>query len=267
MTNPGIGSLLSDVYGTGANAATHTEEDLAKEASLQYFGALCQREGIDVAQLDEPQVLELYKVAMELKVAEESAEEEKKEEGGKKNLAPPFGKHEAGESKGKEEKEEKEGKEKEAAAAEWAEKRAAYVKVAEADATGRIMAHAMVDELRKIAAEQEAAAAPAPTATEKAAAVIASARAKTASAPAQAAPAVVSDTPNFDKMAALQAITMLKEAGVDEAEAHTRISAAYTLGLETSTKIAAIADPDAALTVRALEFCEAAKYPVDWSQQ
>lgn len=257
MTAPGMNSLLGDVYGHG----THTDEDFAKEANLQFFGQLCAQQQIDVAKLNESEVEELFKVAMELKQAaeEESAKEEAKEEGGKKNLAPPFGKHEASESKGKEEAEEKK---KEAAAAEWAEKRAAHIKVAEADATGRIMAHAMVDELRKIAAAQEEAAAT-PSLAEKAASVIAAAQAKTASA---AAPATPSATPNFDELAAYSAIDMLKQAGQDEGVAHARISAVFTLGLPETAKIAAASTPDAALTLRALEFCEAAGYPVDWTK-
>lgn len=254
MTAPGMNSLLGDVYGN----RTHTEEDLAKEANLQFFGQLCEQQQIDCDKLNESEISELFKVAMELKQAaeEESAKEEAKEEGGKKNLAPPFGKHEAGESKGKEDKEEKK---KEAAAAEWAEKRAAHVKVAEADATGRIMAHAMVDELRKIAAAQEAEAAP--SIVEKAASVFASARAKTASAPT-----TPSATPNFDELAAVHAIDMLKQAGQDEGIAQARVSAVFTLGLQESVKIASATTPDAALTLRALEFCEAAGYPVDWTK-
>jgi hypothetical protein len=256
MTAPGMNSLLGDVYGN----RTHTEEDLAKEANLQFFGQLCEHQQIDVEKLSENEISELFKVAMEIKQAaeEESAKEEAKEEGGKKNLAPPFGKHEAGESKDKEKKEEQK---KEAAAAEWAEKRAAHVKVAEADATGRIMAHAMVDELRKIAAAQEEAAAP--SLAEKAAAVIAAAQAKTASA---AAPATSSATPNFDELAAINAIDMLKQAGQDEGIAQARISAVFTLGLQETAKIAAATTPEAALTLRALEFCEAAGYPVDWTK-
>lgn len=261
MTAPGMNSLLGDVYGN----RTHTEEDLAKEANLQFFGQLCEKQQIDLDKLNEAEISELFKVAMELKQAaeEESAKEEAKEEGGKKNLAPPFGKHEAGESKDKEDKEEKEEK-KEAAMAEWAEKRAAHVKVAEADATGRIMAHAMVDELRKIAAAQEeAAAAPAPSLAEKAASIIAAAQAKTAAAEAPTTP---SATPNFDELAAYNAIDMLKQAGQDEKTAHARISAVFTLGLQETAKIASATTPEAALTLRALEFCEAAGYPVDWTK-
>lgn len=256
MSAPGMNSLLADVYSNN-NSVGHTEEDLAKQANVQFFAQLCEEKNIDVTKLAEAEVMELYKVAMELKVAEESAAEERKEEGGKK-IPPPFGKHEAGESKEKEEKEE--AKKKEAAArAEWAEKRAAHVKVAEADATGRIMAHALVDELRKIAAEMEQNVTPS-----HADQVIAAAQAKTAAA---AAPVTTtSDTPNFDELAAYQAIDLLKQAGQDPNVAFSRVNAVYTLGLNESTKIASATTPEAALTVRALEFCEAAGFPVDWSK-
>jgi hypothetical protein len=251
-----MNSLLSEVYGN----QTHTNEDLSKEANLQFFAQLCEHHAIDCEKLSEPEIADLFKVAMDLKQAaeEESAKEEAKEEGGKKNLAPPFGKHEAGESK---EKEDKEEKKKEAAVAEWNEKRAAHVKVAEADATGRIMAHALVDELRKIAAAQEAEAS-APNPAEKAASVIAAAQAKTAAA----TPTTNSATPNFDELAAVHAIDMLKQAGQDGDVAQARVSAVFTLGLQESAKTAAASTPDAALTLRALEFCEAAGYPVDWTK-
>jgi hypothetical protein len=258
-----MSSMLGEIFGTKTAAAvTHTDEDVVKEASLQFFGALCAQEGIDVNQLSDEQATELFKVAMAIKEAkeeegEEAPKAEKKEEGGK---APPFGKkHEAGESKEKEEKEEK----KEAAVAEWAEKRASAVKVAEAVAQGQIMAHAFVAELQKVAAQMngEQPAEPAASSQEKAAAIITAFNQMKTAAPIAANTA----TPNFDELAAVRAIDMLKQAEYDENLAFQRIQAVFTLGLAESTKIASVADPDTALTVRAYEFCEAAGFPVDWS--
>ena len=256
----GMNSLLGDVFGT-KTASAHTEEDLEKQANLQFFGELCQAEGIDLSQLNDTQAAELFKVAMSFKEAaeEEAEKEEKKEEGGK---APPFGKkHEDGESKAEEAKEEAK---KEAAVAEWTEKRAAAVKVAEAEATGRIMAHAMVDELNKIAAAMNGKQEPAaePTSVEKAASIInAFNQMKTASG---AAP--TSATPNFDELAALHAVEMLKAAEYDPEVAFNRINAVFTLGLQESEKIASVSTAEEALAVRAYEFCEAAGFEVDWSK-
>ena len=77
----GMNSLLGDVFGT-KTASAHTEEDLEKQANLQFFGELCQAEGIDLSQLNDTQAEELFKVAMSLKEAaeEEAEKEEKKEE-------------------------------------------------------------------------------------------------------------------------------------------------------------------------------------------
>ena len=262
----GMNSLLGDVFGT-KTASAHTDEDLTKEANLQFFGELCRAENIDVSQLSDDQAAELFKVAMALKeAADEEEGGEKGEKAGKGEekgeKAPPFGKkHEAGESKADEKKEEAK---KEAAVAEWSEKRAAAVKVAEAEATGRIMAHAMVDELNKIAQAMEGKKAPAaePTSVEKAASIIdAFNKMKTASG---AAP--TSATPNFDELAAQQAFEMLKAAEYDPKLSFDRIQAVLTLGLPESEKIASVATPDAALAILAYEFCEAAGFEVDWSK-
>lgn len=250
---------LGEVFGTKV-AAAHTEEDLTKEANLRFFGDLCVQEGIDVGQLTDEQAVELFKVAMAIKEAKDEGEGE--EAGEKEKKAPPFGKkHEEGEGKKEENKEEKEKKA--AAFAEWSEKRAASVKVAEAVAQGQIMAHAFVAELQKIASEMGTDPA-APTVTnssqEKAASVI------NAFAQLKKAASANTDTPNFDELAAVRAIELLKSASVDPDLAVERVQAVFTLGLGESTKIATIADPDGALTVRALEFCEAAGFEVDWTK-
>ena len=71
---------------------------------------------------------------------------------------------------------------------------------------------------------------------------------------------------NFDELSAEYAIKMASTAGYDQEEAVERISAIHTLGMEESEKVAAAQDVETAMHVRALEYLEAAKYPVDWSQ-
>jgi len=262
-----MSALLADVFQT-KTASAHTEEDLVKQADYAFFGALCRQEGIDVSALPDAKVEELFKVAMEMKAASdheetETPKEEKIEEAAKEKA-----------------------KEKEAAArAEYQEKRAAATKVAEAEAMGRIMAHAYVDEMKKIAEAAEEAEKnkdgksgfpfgkkdgkkddkeeKEKEASARASELIAAfEQMKTASAPA----AGTTTTPNFDEFAALQAIELLKQAQVDEDVAYARVNAVRTLGLPESTKMASATSEAKALEYRALEICDAAGFQVDWTQ-
>lgn len=245
-----MNALLNDAY--AKNAAT--PEDIEKTAQLEYFGALCEREGIDVSRLDDNQAMQLFKTAMEMKVAEEeAAKEEKKEEGKEKGkLAPPFGgAHEAKETPKEEKKEEKA---KEAAVQEWQSKVAEAHAAYQADLAGRQMADAFIDQMQKRAAAGEAGAA-----GDAARAIIE--QAKIASAgPAR------SDTPSIDFVAGNRAIDLLKEAGYDPDEVVNKVNAIYTLGLPASAKLASTSDFDSAVELRALEICELAGVPVDWSK-
>lgn len=268
-----MSALLADVFQTKtASAITHTSEDLEKQANFEFFGALCQKEGIDVSKLTDAKVESLFKVAMEIKAA---AEHEGKE--------PP--KEEKIEEAAKAKEKEKEA----AARAEYQEKRAAAVKVAEAEAMGRVMAHAYIDELKKIAAAADEADEKGEKGKpafpfgkkegkegkegEKEKEKDASARAdeliaafeqmKTAGA---TVPAGTTTTPNFDEFAAHHAIAMLKQAGVNEEVAFARVNAVYTLGLPESVKMASATSEAKALEYRALEICDAAGFQVDWTQ-
>jgi hypothetical protein len=134
----GMDQFLANYYGTnGASQSTETTIDKEAEASFELFAKVAAAEGIDLTKMSDEQVLELY-----TKVASEEPEKDDKEE------------------------EEKKEKEKEAAAkAELAAKTAAAAaapvvatatsdaqeKIAEADYLGRIMAHAYVQEMKKIA--------------------------------------------------------------------------------------------------------------------
>lgn len=272
---------MSDVLGEVFNTkvASATPEDLEKQAQVQFFNGLCKEQGIDVKELTDPQIDQLWKVAMEMR----------KEAG---DMPPQFAKKDGDDKEGKKPEEKKpEDKEKEAAAAkvaaaeaEFNEKRAAAVKIAEADAMGRIMAHSFVEELGKIA--EKGGGLPFPpkkegddkgddkdkdkdkdgkkeaSAAEKVAALVTAFQSKTAGA----APAADgSSTPNFDEQAAYHAIELLKQAGVDAEVAFSKVNAAYTLGLKESVKLASAPDVKAGLEIRALEICEAAGFPVNWT--
>ncbi len=262
-----ISDDLAAIFGTSTKtaAAQPTVEDLEKQAQIDFFSSLCVEKGIDIEKLEETQLADLFKTAMEMRKTASSGDDDK-------------------EKKAKEE----EAKKKEADAklasanAEYAEKRAAAQKVAEADAMGRIMAHSYVDELKKIAGEmppqfmqgkkndgdaddkgkdgkdkekkEEDAK---KEASAKAAKLIQEFTSKTAGAPAP--------TPSLDELAGNHAIDMLKQAGVDGAMAIARINAVHTLGVAESTKIASQTSTEAAIHVRALEYCEAAGFAVDWT--
>lgn len=274
-----MSSTLSEVFGT-SKVASATAEDIEKRAANEFFIGLCKEQGINIKELNDSQLDDLYKAAMDMR----------KEAG---EMPPQFAKKD-GDDKDKKTEGKKDGddKEKEAAAAsaklaaaqaEFDAVKTAAVKVAEAEAMGRIMAHSFVSELDKIAeknggfpfppkkdgddkdkddkkdgkedGKKEASSA------DKAAALVAAFQAKTAGA----APAVSgSTTSNFDELASYRAIDLLKEAGINPDEAFGRVNAVYTLGLKESTKLASAPDANAGLEIRALEICEAAGYEVTW---
>lgn len=242
-----VSELINEVYGTSQGAEPQiTEEDQEKIAQAEFFNNLCAEQGIDIDALSDDQVERLYKSAMAAYSKPEDDGEQQKQQA------------------------------KEAAALEeFQEKRAAVEKIAEVDALGRIMAHAYVDELRKIAQEGEAGplAPPKPPAKkeeEEEEEEEGEEEKKESQARAEALIAALnknasaSTTPNLDEIAANDAFALLKEAGFSEEVAAARLNAVLTLGLGESEKIAAAQTPDQARYVRALEFCEAAGFPVEW---
>ncbi len=68
----------------------------------------------------------------------------------------------------------------------------------------------------------------------------------------------------IDSLALDYACKLANETGFDVEEAGQRVLAVHTLGLGESTKLASAQDVDGAVHVRALEYLEAAGYPVSW---
>jgi hypothetical protein len=270
-----MSELLASVYQTGA---APSDEDKEKIAAADMFVKICDDNGIKIEDLTEGQVQTLWKTAME--------GNEKCPKCGEKDCKCPAAKEGAAQV---------EVEKKQAAAAEWQEKRAAAEKIAEADALGRIMAHSYVDELKKIAEGEGGGLPPALKAKmeekkeeakgnggngnggeekkeeekegaanesqQKAAALIAELEKQKSASTGGA-----STTAQLDELAANQALAILKEAEIDDKLAYDRVSAVYTLGLKDSEKIAHVQGFDQAVQVRALEFCEAAGFPVNWDQ-
>lgn len=220
-----MNQYLASYFGNTVSSAP-SSEDLEKSAQADLFMKLAAANNVDLEQLNDEQLSQLWSATF-------SKEAE---------MAPPFGK--------KDEKDDDEDK-KDKAKEELAEKKAEAEKFAEAEKMGQIMAHSYVAELRKIAeAVQE---------EEK--------KAAAASAPA-ALPEIAKLGSAVDQLAAKSALEKAASAGWDATEAAGRINAVLTLGLGESEKIAAQAatlDVETATEIRALEFLQAAGYPVTWN--
>lgn len=207
---------LAAIYGTGQPVA-YDQEDLQKTAAAELLVKLAAEQGVDLNQFSDQEIGEmitdLYKSAQE-----EGAPPfpPKKEEGAE---------HEAKESKEKEKGEDEEEKEKEAQA-----------KFAEADFLGRVMAHAMVQELNNI--DKQASARPAP-----------------AQQPAA--------DPNsaLEKMAQQRAWEMAKEAGYVDDKGNLVVPQK-----PEQQKTAAASPLQQNVDIRALQILEAAGLPVEWNK-
>lgn len=103
------------------NAAYYAQSDLEKQAQVELFAKLAAENGIDLDALSQDQIDYLWGETFKT-----AAEEEKKDEKDEDKVEEAKKEHE--------------------------EKKAAAAKLAEADYIGRVMAHAMTDELNKIAA-------------------------------------------------------------------------------------------------------------------
>lgn len=285
--------LLAQAYGTARSS-----EDTEKVAQVQFFAKLAADNGIDLSQVSDAEVQDLWGT-FQAKLAEEE-----EEEGKKKN---PFAK--------------KDDEKKEAAAQEFAAIKEAESKVAEADYLGRVMAHAFAQESEKIAEiarsktksfpagesrpgvpaqsmgeskktllgvhpGQHGADAPSRLGraaqsvkkylsehTDKAVDLakkhpgktLAGAAVLAAGAGAGAAHmARKKESSALDLEAAEHAVYKAAEAGFDADEAAERLNAVLTLGPADSTKIAAAQDLETATGIRSLELLEQAGYPVTW---
>lgn len=129
----GMDQFLADYYGTGSTPAVQANDDetkLAQAAEIELFGKLAAANGIDLNTLTDAQIEQLYADTFSKEAEFPPAKEDKDDKGGE----------EEAESKKEKAKEEHE------------EKKASQEKLAEADFLGRVMAHAYVQELNKIAA-------------------------------------------------------------------------------------------------------------------
>jgi hypothetical protein len=239
-------TFLSQYFGTSQPAAP-AEEDLQKQATVDLFLKVASDQKIDVASMPNDKVAELYAQFMTQMNKTAESKEEKKEE-----------------------KLEAEAKK------EHEEKKEAAAKLAEAIKLGQVMAHSFVKEVREKLAEpgnlppfmkkeegkeekkdekkeekKEHEKEAMPQALKVGVEQLRADQVKAASA--------------IDRLAAVKAVSIAKEAQYDEAQASRRVAAVLELGLQgESTKVASAPNIDAATHIRALEILEKAGYPVNW---
>lgn len=237
---------LAAIYNT---PGAHTSEDQEKVAQFDLFAKLASDAGIDLNALNDAQVTELYAATMG-KQASEEEEEHKEEE--------------------KKEHEHKEEEEKKAAAeAEFAVQKEWQEKQAEADHLGRLMAHAYVNELNAIKQASQKLAGKDEKEHDKEDEKHEDKKDKEHGKEEKHLPPFMmkkKEGSAIDELAITRAVEMASEAGFDVKEAASRVNAVLTLGLGESTKIAAAQDVKGATDIRALEYLEAAGYPVTWEQ-
>jgi hypothetical protein len=137
-----MNTFLAQAYGTAQPQPT---ADAEKVAQAELFAKLAADNNIDLSALQDDQVVELWNSVF-AKTAGESAEEKKEEKEEK---------HEEKEEKHEEKHEEKEAAADAAAFAEWLQTKEAQAQWEQTDFAGRQMAHAYVDELKKMAAAGE----------------------------------------------------------------------------------------------------------------
>lgn len=236
-----------------------SQEDMEKVAQTELFAKLAADNGINLNQLTDPQISQLWDETF----------------GTAKTADPDPGEHD----EKKEKKEEEEKKEK--AEKEHEVKKASLAKFAEADYLGRVMAHAYVNELTKIGQTLEKKADPDPDPDpdpgKKMKASLEKLQEKKAEPdpdpdpgkkPKMVPPGAKKEASALDQLAAEKAVKLAEENKFDPAEAATRINAVFALGLlnDDSVKVASAADVETATGIRALEILEAAGYPVTWGK-
>ena len=277
---PSMENLISEYYAqtTSANA------DIEKQAQVELFAKLAADNGIDLEQLSEDQIGYLWNETFK------TAAEDKKDE---------HEEHETAHEERVEEKKEEAEKKAEAAYYEYAEKRAAAAKVAEADFLGRYMAHAMTDEIKKIAGAREAVGRAGKAVGDRlerlgkgvvrtvgrtggAEAAMHPGTAKAIGAATLGTGATVlgggayaakkhhdkkqeKSASAIDELAAELAVEKAASVGWDQDEAVGRIVSVLTLGVGESEKIAFAQSLEDAVETRSLELLEAAGYPVTWN--
>jgi hypothetical protein len=121
-------NLISEYF-----AQDNGNSNFEKEAQVELFAKLAATNGIDLEKLSEQQIAYLWNETFSKEAGDDESKKDEEEE----------------------EKEKEEHDKKAAADEEFLQKKESAAKLAEAEYIGRFMAHAMTDEIRKIAAKKE----------------------------------------------------------------------------------------------------------------
>ena len=244
--------ILARMYGTNG-AAAQVDESEKTAANKELFAKLAAQHNIDLSTMSPAQIEEMYSEVFSGQA--------------KTAAATPAA---AGPTAEEVAASEIEAQKVAAAEAYFVEKRAFAEDFAKADMMGRVMAHSFTQERGEI--EKSAAFPPKKDDDKedkgkdkedkdddkdkggKPAFLFGKKEEKTAAARA------------FDEIAANRAIEMAKAAGYDPDMSFKRVEAVYILDLPESTKIASVKDTETGLQVRALEYLEAAGFPVNWAE-
>ena len=297
----GIDQMLASFFGTGGAEPQPSAEDAEKVAQAEFFAKTAAANGVNLEQLDAPQIDWLWQKTFGPGATKEASE------GG----PPP-------KAEGDDEKKEREEK----ARKEHEEKKAAQERFDQATYFGKTAAHAYVAEMKNImtaggldfmkeAGLKETAGKAVKAVGEatgvsqlreahrlhkklgpggrgvhegvrhlyeegrnsnlrqgamRAGATAAGAAAAGAGAHHAMKSKEGSDPSAFELEAAELALAKVAEANFDQTEAISRLNAVLTLGLTDSEKVASLDRYEDALERRALEYAAAAGYPVEWNQ-
>lgn len=266
---------------------TSQQEDLTKQAEAELFSKLAAANNIDLRQLNDGQIQQLWDATFNKTAEFPPPSDDKKED--KKEEA-------------KKDEEKKDEEKKEAAAREHATKLAAAREEANAYHLGEVMAQGYVDHLQKLgmalnqtpAADDATKEAAMPENLAKALGKVRGAASSVASKGKEVAGKAVEAVKNnpgkaaagagaagaaagfaggrmskkgsaLDQLAAEEAVKIAHDAGgYDLDDVADKINAVATLGLQDSTKLASTLPEQ--VSIRALEFLEAAGFPVAWNQ-
>lgn len=250
----GMDQELAAMYNTPGR---HVDEDQTKLAEAELFCKLAAENGINLNDLTDSQVQQLWNSTFAKEAEDSCSKCEKPKSECKCEEAPAEDKVAA------------------AAAAEFQQKQEWNEKVAQCDKLGRIMAHAYIEELglihkasEKVAGEmppQFAAAAPSEEKKEEEKEEGEEGKKEEEK---EGPKHEEKEASAIDQLAAKRAVELAKQAGLNEKVAAKRVDAVLTLGLapETTKKTASARSVQENIHIRALEFLETAGYPVDWNK-
>lgn len=250
----GMDQELAAMYGTPGQQS----EDKTKVAEMELFAKLAAENGVNLNELSDDQIEQLWNATFAKQAEEEKCSTCKEAMADCK--CPP-----------------KEAAQKDklaaAAQAEFQKSQEWHEKVAECDKLGRVMAHAYVQELglideamKKQAGSKKVAEMPPQFAAAAEEKKEEGGEEKKEEEKKEEPKDEEKEASAIDQLAAKHAVELAKNAGLNEKVAAKRVDAVLTLGAAPTVKTASAKTVQETVHIRALELLEQAGYPVDWSK-